>query len=123
MTDKVDFRKVTILDRELTFQAPNEVQAAMLHRTGKIAASAGERLEEMAEDHPDRRPVFTQALDAIAKSLDVIEAMVVYDADRDWLVQQMMSGNVDMTTLAEALTEGMKAREAAPVKKARRAAA
>ena len=122
MTDKVDFRPVVILDREVMFHSPNEIQAAMLHRVGKLGEAAGARLEKMAEDDPQRSVVIDQVLEAIARSLDVIEAMVVYESDQHWLVSQMLAGKIDMVMLTESLTKSLGQKGNTPAKKVARRA-
>jgi hypothetical protein len=114
-----------VLDRELMFNTPNSVQAAMLHRLAKILAAAQARLEGNKDrESPGYKEAVNDGLEAMAKVLDVFASLVADDV-QEWLVQQMLTGKIDDKTLSDMLTQMTPDEEPttpkAPVKRARRA--
>ena len=100
--------------------------SASLRFCGCILASSTSQLRA---DHFQRllqllrvRGLIDQVLEAIARSLDVIEAMVVYESDQHWLVSQMLAGKIDMVMLTESLTKSLGQKGKTPAKKVARRA-
>lgn len=88
----------TIKGRELEVALPNQVQMVLMQRFIT-------RVENESLDTKDR-------ITSISRLLDVIENLVVNQVDRDWLVEGMLNGSVDiaeLTAVVDAIADGMKA--------------
>lgn len=84
--------------REVTFRRAGIGQVIMLNRTAR------KRLDE-AENAPDtqRAEVTSRAM---AKVLDFIESLIVDPADREFVEDQMLQGNIGWEELMSALSGG-----------------
>lgn len=105
MTDKVALKPITLLGRQIVFNTPNTAQLAILRRVGIIAGAAGTQLDTMGEDDPGRGAVLERGLDAAGRGLDLIEGMVADDEDRQWLMDQMVAGRLDIDDVFDAMRQ------------------
>lgn len=96
---------VTILGRDVTFRAFNDTQRVLIHRMRQMLKGALAQLPDRdIEAEEELNPQETVALDSLmettAKFLDMLGYMVVSDEDRDWLMTQMLAGNLDLDTIS-----------------------
>lgn len=92
--------------RDIEIKLPNEIQLMMFQRLFNRVQS--ESLDVM------------ERMNSVGRILDVVESLIVSPADRGWVVDLMIDGNLDLadlTPLLNAIVEGMKEKNAeAPVK-------
>jgi hypothetical protein len=110
--------RTQIADRWVTVKRPNETQITIMHRGGTITSQALAKaidLAEKAEEIQDPKereaaeeaasPHFAAGLTATAEILDVMEYLLVDEADRVWVHDQMKRGNVQLTDLFDAFEQ------------------
>lgn len=106
MAETKEIRTIPILDREVEVQQLNDAQIMLL---GREAA----RLSRGSQEGRD-------AVLSAARILDLLEQTLVQQEDRDWLVEQMTQGKVEMTDLLPTLTAfAGEAPKTGPVRRAR----
>lgn len=113
MTDKETFIR-TISGREVEFNAPTDAQYLVIARLMRV----GGQLDR--DDDPDQTKI-KGTVEQLSKILDIIDSMVVYPADRDWLESKIIEGNLDMSELMSAFQD--KGEDAPPNRAAKRAVA
>ena len=87
-----------MLGRELQIQPPTLAQMAIMKRAAKVATIAGDQFDKDSSDQES----LMRGLEAIAKSLDVVQSMVVGDENQEWLVDQMLARRLDVSDIIEA---------------------
>lgn len=97
MTDKETFIR-TISGREVEFNAPTDAQYLVIARLMRV----GGQLDR--DDDPDQTKI-KGTVEQLSKILDIIDSMVVYPADRDWLESKIIEGNLDMSELMSAFQD------------------
>jgi hypothetical protein len=108
MAEKAKVPTVTILGREVTFKQFNDTQLVLIHRMRQMLSGAMAKMPDLdAEDDDNREltPQESQALasgmDVMAKFLDMLGFMVVGDDDREFLLMQMLAGNLGLSEIAD----------------------
>lgn len=114
-----------VLGRPIIFKPFNEVQLTLAHRIGKIASAAASSIKE-----EDGQPLSEQSqramsagLDGVGQLLTMIQKLAVDPIDQEWLVEQMLGGDLDLADvhkLIEDITPKDK-KSPVPAKKAARA--
>lgn len=103
MTDKQpDTADVVIAGRTIKVRRPTGAQATLAHREGRIAQAALvqlESLEEEAEESEEAQELSARAYDGTAGVLDIMGRLVVNRADREWLIEGMKDGVIDVPDL------------------------
>lgn len=128
MTEKELFRPVRVLDRDIVFKLPTDVQVMFMHRIGKIATTSSSRLNNVSTDDPQYLALADPGMSAVAQLLTMIQNLAQDPLDQDWLTEQMLAGTLELshiTTLIGDLTPEQpvqKAAKKAQPSKARRAA-
>lgn len=127
MGDKADLVTVTILGRPVAFKQFNDTQLVLIHRmrqmlTGSLAQFPDDA-DPNAEMNPGQQRALETGLDVMAKFLDMVGFMAADDADRDWLLMQMLAGNLDLEEVSKFVTDMVPAdkKPKGPAKKAVRA--
>lgn len=121
---QAEFADVVIAGRNITVKRPNEVQATMIHRSGRIGQAAADKLERLEADKAANQADLDAArgagMDAISEMLDMIERLVASAQDRAWLVEAMKNGDIELGDLSVITTafvpEGKRATKASRVK-------
>lgn len=103
---------VTILGRTMQVKRPTDAQVTLMHRWGLITDQTlrkadGIQDEALATEDPEARqaleekaePHFTAGMKSLAEILDTIGYLVVEDEDREFLVDQMKRGNLEVAAL------------------------
>lgn len=128
MAEKAKVLPVTILGREIVFKQFNDTQMVLIHRmrqmlSGALAVMPDTEEDEERELTAEESRAMASGLDVMAKFLDMLGFMVVSEEDREFLLMQMLAGNLDLTEISsfvkDLVPEDKKA--AAPKKKAVRA--
>lgn len=105
MTDKLDLVSVVVLDRPIEFKTFNDVQLALVRRMQLVMESAVKVLPQ--DPQPDEEPTEQQkeairtGLSAASQFLTMIENLAADPMDRQWLVEQMLAGNLELAQIAE----------------------
>lgn len=117
-----------VAGRTIELREPTKAQVIMMHRAAMVAKSGMERAES-AEKKSDKLGLKTgldEALGGGARLLDIIERFVARGPDREWLIEELMDGSIDiedlnpiMTAITESLDEDEPIK---PVKVAKKAA-
>lgn len=96
MSDEVsDVFPLTLAGREIMFRRPKLGQVIVLERTAR-------RLMKQAEsDGKDQGEAMTIA---VVRTLDFIETLMVHDADKQFVEDQMLAGSIDWQDLMKAMT-------------------
>lgn len=96
MSDEVsDTFTMTLAGREIMFRRPKLGQVIVLERTAR-------RLMKKAEsDGKDQGEAMTIA---VVRTLDFIETLMIHDADRQFVEDEMLAGNIDWQDLMKAMT-------------------
>lgn len=97
MTDKETFIR-TISGREVEFNVPTDAQYLVIARLMRV----GGQLDR--DDDPDQMKI-KGTVEQLSKILDIIDSMVVYPADRDWLESKIIEGNLNMSELMSAFQD------------------
>jgi hypothetical protein len=118
MPDAANFKPVTILDRQIEISLPNATQLGLMNRAAKVATVAGEQLEDENLAKEKKEELTQAAINAIDRTLTIVESMFVHQADRDWAVEQMLAGRLELETVLDAI-KGLELEEkqAPPLKK------
>lgn len=77
---------VTMLDRDITFKAPTDGQIAQMLRY----VNAAQRAKSTAD-----------SVNAIARMLDVLMAIIESDEDRNWVDDGLVSGDLELKDMME----------------------
>lgn len=129
MGEKVELSTVTILGREVAFKQFTDTQLVLAHRMRQMLVGVSAQLP--TEDSEDRQlteieqRAMLSGLDTTARFLDMLGYNVATDEDREWLTQQMLAGNIDLTEISRFVQELVPSdkRDKTPAKKAVRARA
>jgi hypothetical protein len=126
MTDSVALTAV-VAGRTIELREPTKAQVIMMYRASTVARMALERAQEAekAKDEDTLKIGLDESLNGAGRLLDLIERFVTKGADRDWLVESLLEGTIDLedlTPIMQAISEDpeKKATPAKPVKKAAR---
>lgn len=101
----------TINERDIEFQIPTDAQFLVLGRLLRV-------VEGISEDEG----VATSTVHQLSKILDILDYMVVKDEDRNFLENQILTGEVDLTSLMDVFRE-VATEDPPPNRTARRSAA
>lgn len=129
MGEKVELSTVTILGREVAFKQFTDTQLVLAHRMRQMLVGVSAQLP--TEDSENRQlteaeqRAMLSGLDTTARFLDMLGYNVATDEDREWLTQQMLAGNIDLTEISRFVQELVPSdkRDKTPAKKAVRARA
>jgi len=121
MTEKTE--SVQIAGRTLQMQAPNETQAALLHRNGVIADASGRRVDQApaGEDLTDEQKAAAgKGWAAMGRMLDILVSLFPDPDEREWLEEQLLNGQATFPMLVSGFEQVAAAQtKPAPVKKSR----
>lgn len=98
MADEVTTFTMTLAGREIGFKRPVLGQVILLQRMAIRSRAAAESAE------PDDRADHMTTI--MIRTLDFIETLILDPADRDFVEEQMMAGNIDYPDLLKALSGG-----------------
>lgn len=105
--------------RTLQMRAPNETQAALLHRNGVIVEMTGKKIDTTGSVDPD---VASRGWQSVGKLIDIIVSLFPDADEQEWLGDQLLAGKVELQELVgclEKVAEGGTVKK--PAKKAARA--
>lgn len=124
MTDKQpDTADVVIAGRTIKVRRPTGAQATLAHREGRIAQAALTQLQSLGEEageSEEAQELSARAYDGAAGILDIMGRLVVARVDRDWLIEAMKDGVIDIPDLEPILAAFMKdGKRAAKAKRVR----
>lgn len=121
MTDKQpDTADVVIAGRTIKVRRPTGAQATLAHRQGRIAQAALAQLESFEEESEEAQELSARAYDGTAGVLDIMERLVVARSDREWLIEGMKDGAIDVPDLEPILAAFVKdGKRAAKAKRVR----
>ena len=121
MADKQpDTADVVIAGRTIKVRRPTGAQSTLAHRQGRIAQAALTQLETVDPESEDAGELSARGFDGVSGVLDVMERLVVEKTDREWLVESMLEGVVDIPDLEPILGAFMKdGKRAAKAKRVR----
>jgi hypothetical protein len=126
MGDKAELVEVPVLGRPIKFKQFNDTQLVLLHRMRQILNGTLAQLPE-GDDGSDLTPTERNALDSgmgiTSQFLTMLEKMAADPTDQQWLVEQMLGGNLDLGQLTEVVTAMVpqEKKAKAPAKRASRA--
>lgn len=133
--DTWDFKTVTVKGRDVVIKRPTNLQLLLLHRAARAgsasmaqAESRGLSFEDVdvdkltEEQKQELIGLARSGMDATGTLLDLVERLVTPE-HREWLVEQMMEGTLDLEDLRpllRAVGEDEEPSKKAPAKKAAR---
>lgn len=117
---------MVVLGRPIVFKMFNEVQLTMAHRIGKVSSAAAASITE-ADGQPlseSSKRALDAGLDGVAQLLTMVQRLAVDPIDQQWLVDQMLGGDLaleDIHKLIRDMTPDTAVAPKVPAKKANRA--
>lgn len=87
-------------EREIEFRPPSDGQLLILARMLRKMEGLAENWDD---DDPEAPAKIRISITNASKLLDVIDSMVVKEADRDWLEQQILARELDLADLMSTL--------------------
>jgi hypothetical protein len=103
MTDskpQAEFAQLEIAGRPITVRRPTEGQTIMIRRAMRIGEAQVAVLEKLEDAKDADEDVLADArmkgLDAVSDMLDMIERLVVDRGDREFLLEQLKEGTIDV---------------------------
>lgn len=106
MAEAVELHDVTVAGRVLKVRTPSKIQLLKLSRASKLSAALWAQVEDKRGDAEDEdltpgqksemTELATKGLDEAAVLLDLVERLVVDKAERAWLVELMLEGEIDL---------------------------
>ncbi len=108
--------------RTLTLRSPTSGQLLLLHRAYRATLGAYDALEA-SENAQDDAELINRGMASAAGVLDVIERLIVGAADREWVIDQLLEGAIDLNDLLVIVRAVSVEEESAPKKTAARRAA
>jgi len=91
--------EVTLMDRTITVKYPSPTQVSLLRQSWMAVMKVG------AANDPER------TLQAVARCLNVLQAMAVNPADQVWLEECMYDGSLDVQELTKVFLEPFQEKE------------
>jgi hypothetical protein len=121
MGENAKLPTVTILGREIVFKQFNDTQLVLIHRMRQMLSGAMAQMpdpdaeqDENRELTPQEQRAMTSGMDVMAKFLDMLGFMVVEDDDREYLMMQMLAGNLGLGEIANFVKDLVPEKKKAP---------
>jgi hypothetical protein len=115
----------TVKGRTMAVRAVNATQVAMMNRMSRIAMAKADlaTLAQQRGDEKEAKALVQEGLTISGQLLDGAEHLLTEQMDRDWLVEMMLRGDLeleDLQPLFEAAGEAAASKDQPPAKKAAR---
>lgn len=88
---------MVIAGRTIQLKTPTSAQVLLLHRASMAATAAIEALDVGTDK--DKGRAAQLGLEASGRVLDIVERFVTLPEDRQWLIDRMLEGTIDLPDL------------------------